>query len=268
MKNKMTHTVIGLFDSRDEAKAASKKLVENGFELETMNVSNKRTGDTTATMKKPRKDDDESITDSIGNFFGSMFGDDSDDTRTYNYAAEETEAILTIQTDSKKKAEKAVEILDDSGAVDVDERAARNREKYANQGKTGKKGDVTIPVIEEDLQVGKRTVDTGGVRVRSRIVEKPVEETVRLREEHIVVNRTPVDRAVTGKDKDNFKEGEFEITERAEKAVVGKKARVVEEVSVDKNVTEDTKTVSDTVRRTKVDVDELDENVKAKKARK
>ncbi|MDI1241308.1 MAG: DUF2382 domain-containing protein [bacterium] len=47
----------------------------------------------------------------------------------------------------------------------------------------------TIPVVEEDLNVGKRDVDRGGARIRSRIIERPVEEHIRLREEHVVVNR-------------------------------------------------------------------------------
>ena len=39
-----------------------------------------------------------------------------------------------------------------------------------------------VEVVEERLAVGKREVATGGVRVTSRVVETPVEETVRLRE--------------------------------------------------------------------------------------
>jgi len=123
-----------------------------------------------------------------------------------------------------------------------------------------------IPIIEEDLQIGKRQVESGGVRVRSRVIEKPVEETLRLRQEHVVVNRHPVNRAVTDADLSGFKEGDIEITERAEQAVVSKQARVVEEVEVGKQVSEREQVVSDTVRRTDVEVEEIDTNTTARRA--
>ncbi len=117
---------------------------------------------------------------------------------------------------------------------------------------------VAIPVIEEELHVGKRAVESGGVKVRTDVKEIPVEETVKLREENVVVERTPVNRPVSDADIEAVKDGDLTITERAEKAVVGKDARVVEEVVVGKKVDERTETVSDTVRRTEVDVEELD----------
>ncbi len=110
----------------------------------------------------------------------------------------------------------------------------------------------TIPVIEEELQVGKREVEKGGIRLRTRVVESPVSENINLREEKVTVNRTPVDRPANSSD---LQEGEIEITERAEVPVVSKEARVVEEVSLNKEVTEREETVSDTVRKTEVDVD-------------
>ncbi len=118
-------------------------------------------------------------------------------------------------------------------------------------------GEISIPIIEEELQVGKRAVETGGVRVETSITERPVEETVTLREENVVVDRRPVDRAVTDADLSAVKEGDLTVTERAEQAVVGKQARVVEEVVIGKETSERTETVQDNVRRTEVDVEEL-----------
>ncbi len=115
-------------------------------------------------------------------------------------------------------------------------------------------GEEHIPVVEENLEVGKRSVERGGVRVRSYVVETPVEEQVRLRDETISVERRPV----TGTGEipgDAFRERSIEVTETDEEAVVGKEARVREEVVVRKDVEERAQTVSDTVRRTEVDVD-------------
>ena len=94
--------------------------------------------------------------------------------------------------------------------------------------------ETAIPIVEEEMTVGKRTVDAGGVRVYRRVVEIPVEESISLREEHVSVDRHAVDRAVT--DADLLTQGNrvIELTETAEEAVVGKSARVVEEVRVGK----------------------------------
>ncbi|QJD98272.1 YsnF/AvaK domain-containing protein [Mucilaginibacter robiniae] len=120
----------------------------------------------------------------------------------------------------------------------------------------------SIPVIEENLEVGKREVETGGVRVTSNIVERPVEETINLKEEHVRVERTPVDRPVVGSDLDTFKEGEIELTEHAEVPVVSKEARVVEEVRVNKDVEEKEETIRDTVRNTEVETERFDDTNK------
>jgi uncharacterized protein (TIGR02271 family) len=260
----MTHTVIGLFDNKTEARAAMEELVQQGFIRENIDVSDRRfddsvAGDTTAATNT-------GVGDSISNFFSSLFGDDQTTAQNYTNAAYEADAILTVQVDSEERARAAAEILDRHGAMDVDSRASQSQQNFAQTSGTTEnsattEGNMSIPVIEEELQVGKRAVERGGARIRSRVIEKPVEETLRLREEHIVVNRQPVNRAVTDADLQNVQEGDIELTERAEEAVVSKQARVVEEVSVGKQVSEREETIRDTVRRTDVDVEETGGNV-------
>jgi stress response protein YsnF len=103
-------------------------------------------------------------------------------------------------------------------------------------------------------------VETGGVRLRSRIVERPVEEHVRLREETVNVERNAVNRPVSSDDLANFKEQNIELTEHAEVPVVNKEARVVEEIRVSKDVTERDETIRDNVRHTEVDIDNLNKD--------
>jgi uncharacterized protein (TIGR02271 family) len=122
---------------------------------------------------------------------------------------------------------------------------------------SGNRAGDTFQVVEENLQVGKRAVETGGVRVKSNVREVPVEEEVTLRQEHVEVERRPVDRPATAADLNAFKEGTIEVRETQEKPVVSKEARVVEEVSVRKNVEQHTEKVKDTVRRTEVDVEPI-----------
>jgi uncharacterized protein (TIGR02271 family) len=117
--------------------------------------------------------------------------------------------------------------------------------------------DETIEVVEENIQVGKRTTESGGVRVSTHMREVPVEEEVRLRQEHVEVERRPVNRPATEADLQGFREESFEVRETHEEAVVGKEARVVEEIHVHKDVEERTERIHDTVRRTEVDIQPL-----------
>ncbi len=114
-----------------------------------------------------------------------------------------------------------------------------------------------IPVVEEEIQVGKRAVQRGGVRVYSRVTETPVQEQVNLREEHVRVDRQPVNRPASEADFRSGTDQVIEVTEYAEEPVVAKQARVVEEVRVGKEASERTETIRDTVRRTDVEVENL-----------
>lgn len=114
-----------------------------------------------------------------------------------------------------------------------------------------------LDIVEEQLQVGKRDVERGGVRVKSYVVSTPVEESVSLREEHVTVDRHPVNRPATSADLNAFQEGTIEVTEHAEEAVVAKTARVVEEVVIGKEASQRTEQIHDEVRRTEVEVEPI-----------
>ncbi len=152
-----------------------------------------------------------------------------------------------------------------SGTMNTDSSTARNvasttTTRTENVDRNVNTSGNVIPVIEEELQVGKREVETGGVRVQTHVTEKPVEERVTLREENVTVDRRPVDRPVTDADLAAAREGDINVTTRAEEAVVSKQAKVVEEVNIGKTVSEREEAVRDTVRRTDVDVEETDVN--------
>lgn len=175
-------------------------------------------------------------------------------------------------------ADQAVDIMDNYDPIDIQERAetwqssgwtrydpeaapytsdevVADRKRYQTATKD-KDGKTALPVVEEELKVGKREVRQGSTRVRSYITEQPVSEDVRLREEKVTVERRPVNRPVDQAELDTFREGTVELTETAEEAVVTKQARVIEEVVIGKEVTEHVETIHDTVRRTDVDVEQ------------
>lgn len=114
----------------------------------------------------------------------------------------------------------------------------------------------TIPLVEERLRIGKRDVSHGSVRVRSYVVETPVQEQVTLRQEHVQVQRRPVDRPLGAADGAGFQDRVIEATESAEEAVVEKEARVREEVVLRKTAGERTETLRDTLRHTEVEVED------------
>lgn len=132
-----------------------------------------------------------------------------------------------------------------------------NAQHVAGVTRQADENEITLPIVEEQLRVGKRAVETGKVRVRTEVEERPVEEHVTLREEQVHVERHAVNRPVDANAAEAFKEGTFEVTTRAEVPVVAKEARVVEEVVIDKEIAERTETVRDTVKRTDVEVDEI-----------
>ncbi|WP_462266741.1 DUF2382 domain-containing protein [Mucilaginibacter sp.] len=238
----MSHTVIGVFNYTSEAQEAKQYLSSNGFNSEDVDIA---TQDGTASSTGDTGD-------RIGSFFSNLFtSDDDENVRSKYTEAGRKGTIVTVHARTSEQAMQAVEILDQYGAIDV------NESSYQNEGRTGAANSGKIDVIEEELQVGKREVETGGVRLRSRIVERPVEESIRLREEHVNIERTAVNRPATEADFAGFKEGTVEVTEHAERAVVAKEARVVEEVSLNKEVAEREETIRDTVRHTEVDTENI-----------
>ena len=76
-------------------------------------------------------------------------------------------------------------------------------------------------MVEEQLKVGKRRVERGGVRIRSYVTERLAEADVALREEKVHVERHPVDRPATAAD---LAAGErvIEATETVEEPVIAK----------------------------------------------
>ena len=115
-------------------------------------------------------------------------------------------------------------------------------------------GDV-IEVYEERLDVGKREVSHGAVKVHSHVVETPVQEQVSLHDETVRVDRRPVDRVVSGTDA-LFQDRTIELQEFAEEAIVSKEVRVVEEISLRKEAHDRTETIRDTVRHTEVEIED------------
>ncbi len=261
----MTKTIVGLFDEYREAQRAVVALVENGISREDIGITSRDYADVEGSdsYRNDSSRDDEGVGDKISNFFSRLFGDDTEYASHYSDAVGRGGTVVTVDCESEEQADRAEAILNRFGG-DVDEHGESHRQgAYMGTDRVEtdrhdlvEDGEARIPVIQEELRVGKREVEGGGVRVRTRVVERPVEEAVSLREERVNVERRPVNRPVSEADLNAFREGSFELRERSEEVVLDKTARVVEEVAINKEVGERTETVRDTVRNTDVDVEE------------
>ncbi len=373
----MQHTLIAVFDNHNDAVNAQNELLSSGFSREDVRLSHGNedpsiaaSGATTTTTTNA--DNEPGIGTSIKNFFSDIFGtDNSEHHARYSTAIERGSHVLTVNTDSEPEVERAADIVERYGPVDIDEQSEKwasgagmgnmnspgagvmgvgagglqqgsslsmqsendrlplnqqslndpnpmgttyqepmstndelSRGTYgsgsgnlqtsmgastsASTGSTASSGaslqgsslegsaastrlqdstltgsqqrdtsSAAIPVVQEQLKVGKREVQRGGVRVFSRVVETPVNESIGLREEHVNVQRRPVDQPISSADSTAFKEQSIEMRETAEEAVVEKSARVVEEVMINKEVTQREQQINDTVRHTEVEVEQL-----------
>ena len=232
----MAKTVIGLFNDRREAQQVVQALVDDGFRREDIR---------TVTSQEEA---------SVGTL--TALGAPEPEARQYAEAVRRGGAVVLVDA-ADDRANRAVAIMERSPAVDRETRTGADaaRERGRAGAREVETGDVKVPVVEEELHVGTRQVQRGGVRLYTRVTERPVEETVRLRDETVHVERHPVDRPATEADVAAAKEGTVEVTETDEEAVARKQARVVEEVVVRKDVEEHTETVRDTVRRAEVEVE-------------
>ena len=232
LQNDLT-TLVCLFHHQDHAEAATKDLLQAGIPQESITVIGGFGADADALDKSelaglgmPDKDYDH-LKSGLREGGVVVAVADTGDTATVEGIFHKHSADKIDETD---KSYRDVSPLAAAAALPLLEEDAVA-------------GERAIPVVEEEMVVGKRTVDAGGVRVFRRVVEIPVEESVQLREEHINVDRRPVDRLATDSDL-AFGDRTIELTETAEEAVIGKSARVVEEVVVGKTTTERTETIS------------------------
>ena len=267
----MASTVVGLFEQRSDAEAALQELLTNGYDRGDIELKGERTYGEGDAMT--------GLHDEL-----TGHGVPHDDVHLFLQGVRSGDSLEIAHT-SDDKAELAREIMNRNGALDIHDAfsvrggthtgletagvglagaglagaglaAATTKTTDVAATRVGTEGETVIPVVEEELAVGKREIQRGGARIHTRVTERPVSEQVTLHEEHVSVERHAVDRPVSGADA-AFREGDITLTETQEVPVVAKEARVVEEVVVGKTATDRVETVQDTVRRTDVEVEEI-----------
>ncbi|HEX8340183.1 MAG TPA: YsnF/AvaK domain-containing protein [Tepidisphaeraceae bacterium] len=259
----MSVTVLGVFDSWQHASQFKQKLVAMGI--------------TESSISTTPRTDQHATTTHLGEedkgFWGNLkelfTGEDEHEAGYYAEATRRGGVMVRVEAPENRAAE-VTQLMKQHNAVDVHGRA----QAWKSQGwkgydqtakplaaaelRTAREADQKLQIVEEKLAVGKREVASGGVRVLRRVTERPVEEQVTLRKEHVDVQRRAVDRPLTGAEANAaFTDKTIELTETSEEAVVSKTAHVVGEVEINRDVQQTTETVRDTVRKTDVQVEKV-----------
>lgn len=254
----MLRTITAMFENRSEAETAREQLrTQLGAEARIIDQSSVGSSEDTGESRGFWAD--------LKDMFVS-----EDDRPSYEEGVRRGHFLLCANM-PEEQADRACSLLE-GGSVDLEQREqqwrsdgwaghAGIRQTSGSDSRRGERGIVEeerIPVVEEQLRVGKRETQRGGARVRSYVEEQPVTENVNLRAEQVNVERRPVDQPISARDADDkgfFQDRSVEMQAKGEEAVVGKEARVKEEVVVQKSADERTEQVQDTVRNTNVEVD-------------
>ena len=264
-------TIVAHFDSRADAQKAVAALVQAGIAQASVSLLPEESGSSsyqrsTTTSAYNREKDEGGFLASLGNLFLP-----EEDRYAYAEGMSRGGATVSVEATGDAQATEVMDLLERHGAVDIDERAQSWRSEgwsghaagtttaatgTANLGAARVRDDGVVERAEERLVVGKRQAAGSRVRVRSYVVETPVEEQVTLQQERVHVERRRVDRPVGAGDNVFRGERVIEATERSEEAVVAKEARVVEEIGLRKEADTRTETVRDTVRRQEVEVED------------
>lgn len=265
----MAKTVVGVFSDLSVAKSvvfeltaagisqAHVRLIESAEEIEALAPAVPASTPPASGGLKARIT--EKIAGKIVGLLDSLFDDDSDRVHADTYVeAIRLGHVLVIADVELPNVDRVVAIMNRFGTVDLTQDHWKSPSVGAEAGQPTRTvaaaPQAKETVVEEELAVGKRVVQRGGVRVHTYVEERPVEEVVRLREERLSVDRRPADRVLSQPDA-AFKERSVEVTAEGEEAVIEKRARVVEEVVVGKELEQREQAVHDTLRRKDVEVE-------------
>ena len=288
-----SETIVAVFTTSAQADKAARDLEAAGVPAGAIERHSKERGGAQSGGQRPRK----SGPQGTGFFFWDMmFGLQSEhhDRSEHERSIERGETVLAV-TVADEDADAVMSILERQSPLDVDAQATergsaeaeaapeqrreevparaeasgrqRAREQEQEEAARGRKserksaetaeGEEVIPLAEESLQVGKRTVNRGTNEIRRYVVESPVEKTVSLRDQRATLERRrPVTDEATG---DALTEKTVEVTETSEVPETQKVARLKEEVVVRREAVDREEKVRDTVRRDQIAVEDATE---------
>jgi uncharacterized protein (TIGR02271 family) len=117
---------------------------------------------------------------------------------------------------------------------------------------------VIVPVVEEQLLLGKRAVETGRIRVKKRVIEEQQAFDQPLNREEIAVERVTVERFVDGPVADRQEGDTLVLPVLEEVLVIEKRLMVREEVRITRKVRAVQERQEVTLRREEVEIERID----------
>lgn len=259
--------IVTLYDTAGHAAEARRSLEAAGFPAsEISTVTSSGLGVTGDRLNEP-------------GIWHRLFGRDIEqhEAMVYGRVVGSGGAVLTVRV-PESDVPKALGILNAHRVVDVSQRAVQEGIISASAAPTpvaappqpvvsaatqpavsaarATSGEEVLRLAEEQLDIGKRLVREGTTRIRRFVVETPIEKQVTLHEEHVKVIRRAISEPESIRNID-WNEKTIEFNETAEEPIITKSAHFMEEVVIQKEATDQVKTVRDKVRRQQVEVERV-----------
>ncbi|MDQ4140966.1 MAG: YsnF/AvaK domain-containing protein [Bacteroidota bacterium] len=136
----------------------------------------------------------------------------------------------------------------------------RVMEENLNENWNNETGRLTndIPVVEEYVQVGKRIVETGRVRIIKTVNEEEAHVEAPLLQEEVNVERVPVNQYIETAPPVRYEGDVMIIPVIQEVVVIEKRLMLVEEIRVNKHQTQTNVSQTVTLRKEEVKVERTD----------
>ena len=187
-------------------------------------------------------------------FWGWLLGSgaSAEDRERYAGQLRNGAVAISVRTRSDAERERAIDVMEQFDPIDIE--GGDGHSVALEAAAPSAEPEQVIPLAKEELAIGKRQVERR-YRVRTHVVERPVEAQVHLRDERVTIERRPA-AATAAPLEASFAESDVEVIERHEEPVVAKTTRAGEEVVVHTEAHDRVETVRDTLRETKVDVEQ------------
>jgi uncharacterized protein (TIGR02271 family) len=255
-------TIVAAFDTVAHAQAAVDALKAGGFHGDDISIFDKAR----VNLREP-------------GLWQRLFGGGlhQHEAEIYNRAVDSGGVVVTVRVPDNEVAH-ATGILDIHRPIDVHDRAVTTGiapaarveaavasiaaapiaavQQVAVSPKLAEAHDEVLRLAEEQLEVGKRMVETGKTRVRRFVTEREASADITLHEEHAdIIRRAVTDPKYIGEI--DWGDSTIEVVETAEQALVNKTARIVEEVGLRKIGSDHVETIHDKIRRQQVEIERL-----------
>src|ERR1700730_7441867 len=244
----LTGALVGLGIPEYEAKRYEGKVKEGGILISVHSENN----DETNRAKDIFKEADAHDTSSTGEAHSDVTAQDVSDTGDPTIREVSPRNDIPSSRDSTSGAGKG----SPPRTADQPYQAQHSvSETPAQPGESGDEIVAEVPLSEEEVKVGKRTVGAGEVNLQKKVSTKQVNVPVELKREDVVIERVPAHETEPA-GKEPFKEERVEVPLSREEPVVEKETRVVGGVRVRKTEGTERETIQESVRREDVDIDE------------